>query len=233
MGKLKTFWQQRPAKLRAICNLVAIALCLVLIYFFLGSPAFSVTDAFRRAEKASFLDKAEILARIRTEGLPYSHMILAKQNNGAVIYTYKHRNNEATKLIYTEKSGSLVLLAAPGTEDLAIARFAKIPLVLFDSTPEAVTAQVELTLSGVYKEEPCQNTYLLTAQREYESLFLFTLEVNQHQPLRGEGYLLTMLQCLYSSPTPALAGVSISANVTFFDEAGTPIHSQTLHLCPN
>lgn len=233
MGKLKDLWQKRTAKFRALINITVIFLCLFLTYIFLGSPVFSPIDAFRRAEKANFLSRSEILAHISTEGLAYDHLILAQQDDGAVLYTYQRRDQEATELIYAEKTNGMALIAAPMTEDLAIASAVRLPLALFHSSPDAATAELELNLQGTFKEELCRQSYHLTAAQAQDNVFLFQLQLTQPQPLRGEGYLLNMLQIVHNSPAPALAGVRITADVRLFDSSGTLIKSQILTLRPN
>lgn len=230
MGKFKQLWRKCPAKLRAILNIIILALSAVMIYVLLGSPPFSPTDAFRRAEKANFTGPSEILAVISRRDTPYTHLILGDQGEGATLFTYKFRDQEATELIYTDKTNGMALLAVPGAEELAIAKSAQIPLALFHSTPDAHRAELELTLAGTYNNEPCRQSYLLTAQREYDGLFLFSLEVSSHQPLREEGYLLSMLQCIHNSPRPALAGVSVTATVRLYDSSGRLLESQEFPL---
>ena len=233
MKKQKFSWQTLPAKFRAIFNIVYILLCIATVYFLLGSPPFSVKDAFRRAEKANFVGPSNILANIETEDLAYSHLILAESGNDVTVFSYHAKNDAACDLVYTSKTNGMALVAAPQMEDLAIAKSANLPIILFHSSPYAIGAEVTLHLSGVYKGESYEQSYQLTSLREFDNCFLFNISLNQATPLLEQGYLLNMLQCVHSSPRPALAGVTITADVTLYNGNDAVIETPHLVLSGN
>lgn len=230
--KNRTFsWQKLPAKFRAIFNVICMLLCILTVYFLKGSPPFSVTDAFRRAEKANFVGPAHIIATIETEDMPYSYLILGESGNDVTVFSYEPKNDAVCELIYTTKDKGSAVVAAPEMEDLAIAKNASIPVILFHSSPYAMRAEMELTMQGIYKGEHYTNVYPLSAQRKYDNCFIFRIKLNQATPLLEKGYLLNMLQCVHSSPRPALAGVTITADVILYDGNDTVIESRELILC--
>ena len=231
MKKQKFSWQKLPAKFRAVFNIICILLCILTIYFLLGSPPFSVKDAFRRAEKANFVGPAKILAHIETENMPYSHLILAETESDVTVFSFDPEKDEVCELIYAEKVNGMALVAAPEMEDLAIAKSANVPIILFHSNPYAMRAEIALRLSGTYKGESYAKTYELAAVQKFDNCFIFHVSVSYATPLLEEGYLLNMLQCVHSSPRPALAGVSINADVTLYNGNDTVIETQKLILC--
>lgn len=187
MKKLLKLWQNLPVKLRACTNAALICLCLLLIYIFLGSPPFTVRQAFRRAEKAEMVGPSEILAHIRPDGTPYSHLILADDEDGVVLFTYSRWDSAVTELLYIEKTGDLTIAAAPDQTFYPKENRASVPIVLFHEGSRAVRAELELTLSADYEGEAHQKTYYLQSEQAFDGCFLFRIEVHSHTPLGGRG----------------------------------------------
>ena len=230
MHRLSTRWQKLPPKFRVFANGLLCLLCVFLIYITLGSPALSVRDAFRRQEKANFVGPSEILAQIRTKDMEYDHLVLAEDGTGVTIFTYDFWNDDVTELVYLPKSGTMTLAAVPGFTDLTIQRTATVPLVLFDGDSRASRAEVDLFLSGTFEGEFYEQQYSLAAGREYEGLFLFTIEASSRKQLWAEGYLLKMLQSAAITPTARLSDASATAQVRLYDAAGQLLDTQELIL---
>ena len=230
MHKLPIRWQRIPPKFRTFVNILLCFLCLCLIYVSLGSPAFSVRDAFRRQEKANLVGPSEILVSLRMEDMAYDHLVLAEDDTGVTLFTYNFWNSDATELVYIPKRGSLTLAAVPGFEDLSIRQSARVPLVLFDSEPQAARAEIDLFLSGTFESEFYRQQYSLASSREYDDLFLFTIEATSLKSLWAEGYLLTMLQNAERTPTARISDVTASAHVKLYNDRGDLIAEQDLTL---
>lgn len=228
MKELTKYWQRLPVKLRACANLLAIGLCLVLIYIFLGSPAVTVSGAYRRAEGANLVGPGEILAQLRPEGQEYSHLVLAKDDTGIMLYAWDRWNADLREFVYLEKEEGLTLAAAPGRELLWLQTHAILPVYLFDNCPEAVRAELDLTLSGEYEGEWYTKTYPLTAQREGDGYFAFT--IRSGTCLGAEGYLLSQLRHVTGNSTADTSHTEIRAAVRFYGSDGTLLTDTELEL---
>ena len=226
---IKKRWQKLPMRLRAIANLLGILLSLFLIYVMIGSPVFSVKDAYRRTEKANLVGPSEILAQVRLKDTPYDHLVLAKAEDSVTLFTFS-RGKRGGELVYIETEGPLTMAAAPDSTYYPLETKAVIPVVLFDSHPSAVRAEVELTLSAVWKDKPEQRTYTLSADREYEGCFLFTIEATGSPMLGGEGMLLQTLLQVTGNSMADTADLSIPATVRLYDEAENLLAEETITI---
>lgn len=217
-----------PVKLRVAANVVGIALCLVLIYIFLGSPVFTAQAAYRRAEKAALVGPGEILGTRIPEGQAYSHLVLARDEMGVMVYAWDRWNAGQRELVYLEKDGPLTIAAAPGRELLWTMTHAFVPVYLFDEYPGAVRAELELTISGTHEGEWGSVTYPLTALREDEGYFAFVIRTNNSKGL--EGHLLVQLRNVTGNSMADTAGTEIHADVRLYDAAGEMLVSTVLEL---
>lgn len=230
MKKLIPRYQRLNVKFRACVNLLCIALCVFLIYTFLGSPALSVTNAFRRAEKANLVGPAKILARTEPEGTPYSHLIVADDGNGVILFTFDRWDSKATELLYIQKTGCLTIAAAPDSTLFFTQKEAVIPLVLFDEECLAVRAELDITLTGQYKGQTHEKTYNLHAQREFEGCFLFSIHARSAASLGAEGQLLFALQNVTGNSMAATVGTRFPATVRLYDGSGALILEESLFI---
>lgn len=226
---IKKRWQKFPMRLRAVANLLGILLSLFLIYVMIGSPVFSVQDAYRRAEKANLVGPSDILAQVRMKGTPYDHLVLAKGETSVTLFSFS-RGKRGGELVYIETEGSLTIAAAPDNTYYPLETKAVIPVVLFDSHPAAVRAEVELTLSAVWKDKPEQRTYTLSADREYGGCFLFTIEATDSPTLGSEGMLLQTLLQVTGNSMADTADLSIPAAVRLYDETDNLLAAETITI---
>ena len=230
MKKLLKLWQRIPVKIRACANLAGIILCVLVIYILIGSPPFSARHAFRRAEKADLVGPSRILAQIQPEGTPYDQLILSDAGDGVILFTYKRRDSAATSLLYAERTGDLTIAAAPDNTYYPSHQQASIPIVLFEKYPQAVRAELDLALSAVYKGTYLQNTYHLTADREYDGCFIFTLQSESPSVLGAEGQLFLTLQQVTGNSTADTRDLVSPATVRLYDSSGSLILEQTISL---
>lgn len=213
-----SLWNRVPVKFRACWNLLAIGLCLVLIYICMGSPVLTVRGAYRRAEKANLVGPGEILAVLEPEGQTYSRLVLAQEETGVMLYAWDRWNAEAREFVYLAKEDPLTIAAAPGQELLWTQTQATLPVYLFDDCPDAVRAELELTIQGEYEAEPYTKIYPLTAAREGDGYFAFCIHTNSSGG--SEGHSLAQLRNVTGNSMADTAGTVIRAAVRPYDTAG-------------
>ena len=211
-----------PAKVQACVNIALICLCVLLIYIFVGAPAFTPRQAFRRAEKAELVGPADILENIRTEGTPYSRLILADDGDGVIIYTYNRFDPAATELLYVEKTGDLTIAAAPDRTFYPKENHASIPVIVFHEGTRAVRAELDITLTADYAGQTHEKTYRLESLMTLERCFLFSIEAHSQSALGAEGQLLLQLQSSSVSAIPA--------TVRLYDQSGNLIREETIFI---
>lgn len=228
MNGLARCRRRLPVPLRACANLLAIGLCLVLIYIFLGSPALTAEMAYRRAEKANLVGPGEVLAVLEPAGQAYSHLVLAQEDEGVMLYAWDRWNRDRRAFVYLEKDGPLTLAAAPGRELLWLQTHAILPVYLFDNCPEALRAELELTLNGEYQGELHTVTYSLAARREGEGVFAFT--IRSGTCLGAEGYLLSQLRHVTGNSAADTSHTEIRAAVRLYDAEGALLSDTRLQL---
>lgn len=230
MRKLRMLVSRLPRKARICLNILTIALAVFLIYVFAGSPAFTVTTAFRRAEKAQLVGPSEILARLRPEGAEYDHLVLAATEDSVTLFAYDRWDSRLTTLVYREKTGPITVLAAPGSTHFWAESSASVPVFVFDSHPDAVRAELELTLSASYKGEDFEKTYCLTASRESSGYFAFTLEARNAPTLGAEGRAIYILQNVCSNSMADTLEVAIPATVRLYNGQDALIAEEALTI---
>lgn len=230
MKKLRILLSRLPRKVRICLNILAIALMVFLIYVFAGSPAFTVTTAFRRAEKAQLVGPSEILAQLKPSGTEYDHLVLADTHDSVTLFAYDRWNSRLTTLVYHEKTGPITVTAAPGSTHFWAASSASVPVFIFDSYPDAVRAELDLTLSASYGGEDFEKTYYLTAEREADGYFAFTLKARNAPTLGAEGKAIYILQTICSNSMADTLDVSIPATVRLYDAQDTLIAEETLTI---
>ena len=217
---------------RVILNICAIVITAFLYYVFSGCPALNVTMQYRREEKANLVGPAQILDDIPLTGSSYDRLLLADDGDGVILYLYHASGIDNGFFIYREKQGELTLLAAP-TIDLYGPLYKKIslPVMLFDTHPEAVYAELDLELSSDYNDKTFQKSYHLTSDRKTEGYFLFHIEAASSYQLGAEGEALGILSQLthpfYSS---SRVKVAFPATVRLFNDKGELIVEQAMTL---
>ena len=227
MKQIRKRWQRLPAWVHAVTNLLGILLSLFLIYVMIGTPAFSVQNAFRRAEKANLVGASEILAQVRTDGTPYTHLVLAADDNSVTLYAHSRRGGE---LVYIPKEGSFTIAAAPDSTFYPLESAAVIPVVLFDNDPRAIRAEVDLALSAEWEGVSYEKTYPLSADRTHDGCFIFTLQSSSNSILGGEGMLLQTLLQVTGNSMADTAGKTIPATVRLYDSADHLLAEETIQI---
>lgn len=242
MRKLKQFWKSIPRKGKIAINLLLMALVSFGIYLFLGCPAFTAEQRYRRAERAHMVGPAKILEIYAPEGSNYQYVLVAEEPGAVIFYLYSDIPGSTGDLYYREKTGDLTVLAAPnilpGSSSMQVV---DLPVFLFDEYPEALRAELEITLSETVNDEYFEKTYHLESSREAEGYFHFNIHAEAEgtytdlygftlpNELGAEGIVLRQFSqmCGYADsfnlrPQPV--------TVRLYDESGALILEETLQI---
>ena len=175
------------------------------------------------------------------ENYDYTHLILAETDAGVI--TYVSGYTWGSGFNYHEKTGDVTLVTAPygfiGWGGRSIGR--SLPVFIVDDHPEALRAEVDLDIVGAYalsseEESPLDHHYTLSARREQEGFFRFSVELPDLHPdtCHGpDGYALDLLAKKFTNYFNVVRPVSsadITATVRLYDGAGQLIAQRELTI---
>ena len=226
MRLLKRHLLPRWAKI--MLNLFLTAMALGLLYIFAGAPVFSATQAFRRVEKQNLVGPSKVLAILDISDEHFKRLLIADDGKGVIMFPIYEKYNRSTSLYYREKSGPVTVMAAPTSREPD--KIETLAIILFDDMPDAVSAELTLTLSTPkWTGVEFTKDYTLMAKHEYNGFFRFEL-----QHTAGDGY--------YEAESYAFSELSkttdyfsnndatIPATVSFFDSSSSLIYKQNMIL---
>jgi len=133
-----------PRKTQVALNLLVILLFGLLLYVFLGAPAFNLEHAFRRMEKRHMVGPSQILGIEQLETTYADQLVVAKTEKGVILYADEHVMGYHG-FSYREKDQDIMVcvtpvflssIRPPNGDDLTV--------IIFDDYPEAVRAELEL-----------------------------------------------------------------------------------------
>ncbi len=223
MDAIARTWKRIPRTIRLCINLLGITACLIALYTYFGAPTFSVEKDFRRMEKAHMVGPSEILTTVRLEAGfdSYQNMIVADDGDGVIFYCYDHVEFEEPALVYRKKTGDLTVLGAPYPQEARSRTIrCQYPIFLFDDYPDAVRAEMDITLSAQYFGESFEQTYHLTANRVNEGYFQFILGISNRYGLGIEGYAVQMVTMFSGYDGKFYQDLSFPVMVKLYNEAG-------------
>lgn len=247
--KLKKLFNRIPRPAKAIfCATCAVALA-ILYYIALGSPAFTFEQEFRRAEKANLVGPSKILDTLEGEYAEFDRMIVGETEHGICFFgeeittVYRGSDYKREEMMFTfsyrEKTGNITVLAAPNYTAALWDQFTySIPVYVFDCYPEAVRAELELTITGTYSYHSTGNMMITDfserfsaeAERTGEGFFRFMLKTSD----KDSAYALKLLSDLSSSKmfnTSKDVDTVVPGTVRLYDENGNLIIEQTFEIC--
>jgi hypothetical protein len=225
-----------------VLNLVLLAVVLLLFYISIGCPAFTPEQQFRKEEKAYLVGPAKILDNISLEKYtgysPYNRLILATSDEGVSLFQCDKTDLDINKLVYRKKQGDVTVLSLPAISisEFESAVYLEIPIIVFDSFPKAVRAEMEIELTSLYgpDEGLFQKEYALTAERDAEGYFLFALSAssaNRFERLGLEGQALYLLtEFSDDNPTNSNVNRAIPVTVRFYDHSDNMIAEQHIEI---
>ena len=194
MKSIKRFWGNLSRRVKIAITLLALFLVGFSLYIFIGCPAFTAEQKFRRAEKAHMVGPGRILlTHDFSNNWSYEHMIVADDGDGVIFYEFSKRFGTLENLYYREKTGNLTVLAAPDMQSSISFDDGSyiLPVFLFDNYPKAVKAELEVTLSETVNNVYFEQTYFLESQREDSGYFKFFLHSESDRG--AEGFALRAL----------------------------------------
>lgn len=185
MRKKKRSIVSRPVK--AIAYLLLALLLVLTIYIGLGSPPQTVEMAFRRAERAHMVGPGTILGKF-SNGQQYPRsVIIAETEDSHILYVDQRQPLGYRRFYANPKEGQIdnyTLRAYPKTGlavlyTVSTTNASPVQLVLFDRNSKAVRAEMETTVTFLYRDDLCTMDIRAESVREYNRFFLFSLSKPQ------------------------------------------------------
>ena len=203
MKAIKRFWGNLPRRVKIAITLLTLFLAGFALYIFIGCPAFTAEQRFRRLEKKHMVGPAQIIDNIKLVPYNYLNLILADDGDGVIMYLYASIHHGTEAFYYREKTGDLTVLAAPNLEHFSYWEYElELPVFLFDNYPAAQRAQLQFTLSETVNDVYFEKEYILDSVREEDGFFRFLIHAEsedwyiddfgraQGTPLGAEGAAL-------------------------------------------
>lgn len=238
--RIDAFYDKIPRKTQVAVNALLILLFPVLIYVFVGAPAFTVEQGFRRAEKENLIGPSEILGIEAIDGMLSDTLVVAKTQKGVVLYVHQDSANwPVNPLVYRERTGDLMIcgspasissLVPPGGDDLTV--------ILFDNHPQAVRAELDMELFWENNQTGRQYRYpySLSGTRtnagyirmDYDVQWREWQGIDNHPENEAIYQFVNHSQdCCYKAPEG-----EFPATVRLYDAEGKLIHEQSLFIFP-
>ncbi len=240
--KFTNRWSSLPRPLRVLLLLTGIALTCFFIYIFLDSPTFTDEQRYRRAEKANLVGPAKILDIQELPELKrndYDRIVIADDGDGIIMYLWNTEHDYYEKLVYRKKIGDVTIYAAPIVNvfyDWHDFEEIIVPIYAFDNFPNAVRAELDLTLEIFEVGEPHIYHYSLESVREKSGFFCFFIYANTTPRPSGSGseensalYSFTALtdQCTSHALHPQRGAL---ATIRLYDKDNLLVHEEMLSI---
>ena len=231
MKNIRRYWQESSKKLRILLNLLLIAILIFALYTFISAPSFTREIQFRRTEKANLVGPSTILGDMEGTFSEYDLLTLADDRTGVIIYAQDSRGRQETQLIWRKKTGPVTVLAAPDpTPYDGTVQEKMLTVLAFDSYPQAVRAEMELTLNASYYGTYSEKTYYLSSQREIPGVFRFDLHIHNSKGIGAEGYALHILMMISGSSGQNFIDSCFPVTVRFYDASDSLIGEETTFI---
>ena len=200
----------------------------LLWYCFYGAPQFSAEARFRRAEKAELIGPSQILGAIE-EGYnvylqSFGKVVLAEDENHVI--AYGGWSKDLWRMCYRPKMGKVTVLGLVQASDDTGQKMTGV--VAYDDCPEAVRAELDLTVRTNYDNSAFEKTYSLRAQREEEGYFLFKIICEAGTSNQETVALSNFCEMSWSTDRFDRIDEPADAVVRLYDEQDTLIFEDTL-----
>ena len=219
MNKRRYFWSRLSYQWKLLVYTAVILLLAFCLYFFAGSPPLSMEHRYYRAARDHMVGPGRIIAHLELEQMDYTDLIIAEDGEDLILYIVEENEFSPAELACRQKTGDLTVLAAPcfrgGLWSNAYEQH--LPVFLFDEYPDAVRAEMEVTLSARYGTEEFSKTYALESRREYAGFFQFDIYVHNSEGLGAEGYALYTFSNLSSNSLSAHMNTAVPVTVRLYD----------------
>lgn len=237
----------RPAKV--IFCAVCVVLLTILYYIALGVPTLTFEQEFRRAEKANLIGPSKIVDVVGGIYDEFDKMIVGETEHGICFFggekidISRGSNFTREEMMYTfsyrEKTGDITVIAAPNR----VAHFwgifgISLPVYVFDDYPEAVRAELELTITGTETRFVNNETvttsfseqFFAEADRTAEGFFRFLLN-DQGTPRAHALKLLSRLSGNEMYNTDENIHTVVPGIVRLYDADGKLILEREFEIC--
>ena len=227
-------WNRIPRPLRILILFACIAIAFF-TYLFCGSPAFTDEQRYRLAERANLVGPAQILD-IQDISLPksygYNRIAIADDGDGIILYVWNTELKRYDTLLYRKKVGDVTVYPAQISRfkyDLRGSKEIVLPVYAFDNFPEAVRAELDLTLNFNLNRKDYTFEYSLQSEREKAGFFSFYIHANN--PSEAEAMALDAFSFLTGSRyfDPDSKAV---ADIRLYDSNDTLLCEETLTILP-
>lgn len=165
--KLKNLLSRIPRPVKA-CSCAILLLAAAIVYYIaLGCPTLTFRQEFRRAEKAHLVGPSTIVDTLTDEDYwDFNEMIVGETEHGITFFGFTYHSRPSYNIFtkrsyvfsYREKTGDITVSAAPNFWGLhwdfntSQGINESLPVYIFTNHPEAVRAEIELTVSGNFTE---------------------------------------------------------------------------------
>lgn len=233
-----------------VCALIFALLCVCVIRDYLENPRIlrlTAEEQFRESEFSHMVGPGKILDILTLDDFTidggYDRLILATTDHGVETYLYDSRGRQTARFNYREKHGDITVLSVPyilanSTGFVSTPTRLRIPVLLFDSHPQAVRAEVNMELSAIF--DPAggkifRKTYNLKADRTAAGYFLLELSFRDFGYSRALGeearafYYLTDFSKGCEVPNVAYYEY-IPIHVRLFDKDGNVVCTEYIEL---
>lgn len=215
-------------KVQVLRNILLLILLIFAIVYFSGLPVPIPELQFRRDERAHLVGPGDILGIEEIDFSNYETMIVAETEEGVILWV-SAPGIARSDLVYQEKDGENLLLAAPGYLGfMTVTDEVHLPLILFDRQPRAIHAEIQFTLREVIDGETFEKTYRLSADRKTSGYFLFTLNSDESYNYH-EGLALQIFANI-ASHREHRQDYSIPVQLRFYDGRDQLIAEETLMI---
>ena len=237
----KSFWKRLTRPVKVLILLIGSLVTSFLLYIFIGAPPLSDEQRYRRTEKAHLVGPAEILDIIELTPLyesSYEYMLIADTKDAVIMYLWNTQRNPSERLVYREKMGDVTVYAAPTAiwyELWERRPEIELPILLFDNYPQAVRAELDLTLSAdKYGDYTFTKDYALEAQRKKTGYFCFYIQASDYSSSGDdEGAVLSSFSSFtshYEISESIDIRTAIPAMVRLYDSKNNLIHEETVMI---
>ena len=213
--------------------------CLVLLltyYVFIGCPT-TFKAEFRRAERARLIGPSTIVDTVDiSEYSDFSKMLVGETEEGICFFgAYPANDNEIFYTFrYTEKTGDLTIAMPPNIFGPHWPVFGGIsmPVYLFAENPDAVRAEVEITVKGTRTQQNIttnfDNKFIGSATRSTSGPFKFTLNAKDEKSCDAL-YLLSYIWGDFRYTNVNL-DITVPIVIKLYDAQDTLIYTETLNV---
>ena len=228
-------------KRRTIILLLLTPIILILAYQAIGCPVLTAEQGFHRAAKEHALGTTSILGTesiiTNDYGYQYDTLIVAETNYGAILYCTKRNTYE--QLYYREKNNSLTVMALPnGGWSWEIDQPRQLNVILFDDYPEAVRAELDITVDWPYDfygftTDGVFYHYQLNAERNAEGYFRFVHTIYGSDYMDNDNVamrILTDISCKRQVNESYFLELEIPVTVRLYDSDGQIVTEQSFYI---